>query len=305
MLIDNHNFDQQKPGGICELYYLFKEYLDKEKDLNNLIIDFVGVDFYNENLINPIKITMWETTKLKLNVVLNLNKNKAIFVPSKALLYIFSASGVTRPLETFDGFIDDIYSYKDHVIKDKLIIGLAYNINFTRKNQYFAIECFQEAFKNDKDVELWIKTNEDLKFENQNIKVFNKCLSKEEMVSWYEQIDVCLSTSRAEGIGLFNLQSMACGRPIITNDFLTVGEYANENNSFIIPHSLIAPKDHVFGSGGLWADMKKNDVIEILRSIYKDRNLIYKLSRKASLDVDKYKASIAIPKLIQKLKKYV
>lgn len=305
MLTNFQNFRPEIAGGLTEIYYIFKSYIDKERELDNLLIDFGGVHYFNPDLINSIKITMWETTRLHLNLALTLNKNRALFVPSLALMYIFSASGVNRPIEIFDGFIDDCYSYRDHIKKDKLIIGLAYNINFTRKNQYFAIECFLEAFKGNQDVELWIKTNEELKTEEKNIKVFNGFLTKEQMLDWYEQIDVSLSTSRAEGIGLFNLQSMACGRPIITNNFLTVGEYANENNSFIIPHTLISPTDHVFGKAGLWADMKKEDVVYILKKIYNNKNLIYNISKKASDDVKKYKASIAAPKLIQQLKKYV
>lgn len=305
MLTNFQNFTPDVAGGLHEIYFLFKSYVDQEKDLDPLLIDFGGVHYFNHNLLNPIKITMWETTRLSLTLISTLNKNRALFVPSLSLMYVFSASGVNRPIEIFDGFIDDCYSYRDHIKKDKLIIGLAYNINYTRKNQYFAIECFLEAFKDNQNVELWIKTNEELKIEEKNVKVFNGFLTKEQMLDWYEQIDVCLSTSRAEGIGLFNLQSMACGRPIITNNFLTVGEYANENNSFIIPHTLISPTDHVFGKGGLWADMKKEDVVYILKRIYNDRNLIYNISKKASDDVKKYKASVAVPKLIQQLKKYV
>lgn len=304
MLINNQKFDNIKsPGGFCEMFFLLKPYVDINPLLKDINISFSGSSYNNEYDI--IKITMWETTKLKLSEVKLMNRCRVIFVPSRALMYIFSASGVTRPIEVFDPFIDDCYIHKSHIKKDKLIIGMAYNMNFTRKNQHFGIECFKEAFQENDDVELWIKTNEKFGEVDKKIKVFNTLMSKQELIDWYEQVDVVLSTARAEGIGLFNLQSMACGRPIVSNDFLTISDYANEENSFIIPHSLIMPTDNIFGRCGLWSDMKKEDVIDRLRYVYNNRSLIYQKSNILKNQMNKYKASTSVPKLIKQIEKYV
>lgn len=304
MLNNHQKFNNEiKPGGFCEMHFLLKPYIDNHPILKDVDIDF-SVSSYNSQH-GAIKITMWETTRLKLEEVKLMNRCKVIFVPSRTLMYIFSASGVTRPIEVFDGFIDDIYTKKDFVQKNKLIFGMGYSVNYLRKNQYFAIECFKEAFEKIDDVELWIKTDEILNLEHNKIKIINGILTKKQIAEWYEQIDVFYTTSRGEGIGMFNLQSMACGRPIISNDFLTVADYANENNSFIIPHDLVIPNDIIFGRQGLWADMKKQDVIDTLRYVYNNKHLIYEKSKNLSEQVNKYKASVSIPKLIKQLEKYV
>lgn len=304
-MLDNYqNFDNvKKPGGFCEMFFLLKPYIDNDDILKHANIDFSGSG--QNNYFDTIKITMWETTRLKLQDVVFMNKCRAIFVPSKALMYVFSASGVTRPIEVFDGFIDDCFIDKPFIKKDKLVIGMAYNVNFTRKNQRFGIECFKKAFSENENVELWIKTNEQFEEKNEKIKIFNKVMSKQELVDWYEKVDVVLSTSHAEGIGLFNLQGMACGRPIITNDFLTVSDYANEDNSFLIPYYLKTPNSDIFGRSGLWAEMKEEDVINVLKYVYNNQNLIYEKSKLLSKQIEKYKTSVAVPKLINQLKKYV
>ena len=304
MLNNHQKFNNEiKPGGFCEMHFLLKPYIDNNPFLKNVNVDFSVSSFNSDH--DAIKITMWETTRLKLEEVKLINRCRVVFVPSVALMYIFSASGITRPIEVFDGFIDDCYSYKPPIKKNKLVIGMGYSVNHLRKNQYFAIQCFQEAFKNIDDVELWIKTDETLDIKDDKIKIINGVLSKQQIVDWYEQIDVFYSTSRGEGIGMFNLQSMACGRPIITNNFLTVSDYANEYNSFIIPHSLVVPNGVVFGRQGLWAEMKKDDVINTLHNVYYNRHLIEKKSENLSQQIDRYKASVSIPKLIKKIEKYV
>lgn len=304
MLNNHQKFNNEiKPGGFCEMHFLLKPYIDNHPILKDVDIDF-SVSSYNSNH-DAIKITMWETTRLKLEEVKLINRCRVVFVPSRTLMYIFSASGVTRPIEVFDGFIDDCYTYKEPIKKDKLIIGMGYSVNHLRKNQYFAIECFLEAFEDVNDVELWIKTDEYLDIKDDKVKIINGILTKQQIVDWYEQIDVFYTTSRGEGIGMFNLQSMACGRPIISNDFLTVADYANEENSFIIPHSLVIPNCKIFGRQGLWADMKKEDVVKILRTVYNNRYLIYEKAKNLPRQVEKYKASISIPKLLNQLEKYV
>jgi glycosyltransferase involved in cell wall biosynthesis len=291
-------------GGYFNMYSIFEKYADNEEFLQNSLITFgppCGDDY-----TNGIKITMWETTKLRLNDALLLNKHKAIFVPSESIKKVFIESGVTRPIEVFDGFIDDVYTYQPHKDKNKLIFGLGFNKSLTRKNEINTIDYFLEAFEGIDDVELWIKTDQVVNIEdNEKIKIFYDNYSNEQMMDWYSNLDIFVSLSKGEGIGMFNLESMAVGRPLIANLFLTVQDYLNDQNGYLLDYDLVRPKELFYFDCGRWSSSKKESVINTFKQAYNNKHLIKEKGILASKTAERYKASIAVPKLIQKLKQYV
>lgn len=296
-------FIEDRIKGYNNMYSLMKDYFSKEKDLEKLIINFSVPSF--DACTNAIKITMWESTKLKINDVLLLNKYKVIFVPSESLKIIFINSGVTRPIEVFDPFVNDIYCYQPHKPKKNLIFGLGFNKSFNRKNEFNTINYFLETFKNKQDVELWIKTDQEIKIKDNKIKFFYDSFSNLEMLNWYSNIDVFINLAKGEGIGMFNLESMAVGRPVIGNSFLTVSDYLNEKNGYCVDYSLENPNELFFLNCGKWSISKKESVVKIFNNIYNNRDEIIEKGLLASKSVEKYKASISIPKLINKIKFYV
>ncbi len=286
------------------MYALFQRYAKDCDFIKNSCISFASltVDTYTDS----VKITMWETTKLRLNDVLILNKHKVIFLPSESLKKVFIESGVTRPIEVFDGFIDDIYTYQPHKDKNILVFGLGFNQSFSRKNEIQAINYFLETFADVDDVELWIKTNKVLNVKDcKKIKVFYDIYSEQEMLNWYSNIDVFISLSKGEGIGMFNLESMAVGRPLIANPFLTVQDYLNQENGYPIDYDLENPKELFFFDCGQWSISKKESVIKIFKHVYNNRHLLKEKGILAAKTAERYKASVAVPKLINKLKLYV
>lgn len=286
------------------MYSIFEKYANNEETLKDSLITFGPP--CSDDYTNGIKITMWETTKLRLSDAFLLNKHKVIFVPSESIKKVFIESGVTRPIEVFDGFIDDDYIYQPHKNKNKLIFGLGFNKSLTRKNEINTIDYFLEAFDGVDDVELWIKTDQTINTEdNEKIKIFYDIYSNEQMIEWYSNLDVFMSLSKGEGIGMFNLESMAVGRPLIANPFLTVQDYLNNENGYLIDYDLGKPKELFYFDCGLWSVSKKESVINTLKNIYNNRNLIIEKGVLASKAAEKYKASIAVPKLINQLKLYV
>jgi len=303
MFYKENYFIEDRVKGYNNMYSLMKHYFLKEKDLQNLIINFSVPSF--DACTNAIKITMWESTKLKINDVLLLNKYKVIFVPSESLKNIFINSGVTRPVEVFDAFINDIYCYKPHKEKNILVFGLGFNKSFNRKNEFNTINYFLETFKDKNDVELWIKTDKEIKIKHNKIKFFYDCFLDAQMLEWYSNIDVFINLAKGEGIGMFNLESMAVGRPVIGNCFLTVSDYLNEKNGYCVDYDLENPNELFFLNCGKWSISKKESVVKILNTVYNNREEIKKKGLLASETVQKYKASISIPKLINKIKLYV
>jgi len=291
-------------GGYQNMYALFEKYARDYDFIKDSSISFATptVNAY----ANSIKITMWETTKLKLSDVLILNKHKVIFVPSESLKKVFIESGITRPVEVFDAFIDDVYTYQPHKDKNTLVFGLGFNHSLSRKNEIQAINYFLEAFANTDNVELWIKTNKVLNIKDYGkIKVFYDVYSEEEMLNWYSNIDVFISLSKGEGIGMFNLESMAVGRPLIANPFLTVQDYLNKENGYPLEYDLENPKDLFFFGCGQWSISKKESVINAFKYIYDNKNIVKEKGILAAKTAERYKASVAVPKLINKLKLYV
>lgn len=286
------------------MYALFEKYARDYDFIKDSSISFATptVNAYT----NSVKITMWETTKLKLTDVLILNKHKAIFVPSESLKKVFIESGITRPVEVFDAFINDVYTYQPHKDKNTFVFGLGFNYSLSRKNEIQAINYFLEAFANTDNVELWIKTNQVLNIKDYGkIKVFYNIYSEEEMLDWYSNIDVFISLSKGEGIGMFNLESMAVGRPLIANPFLTVQDYLNKENGYPLEYDFEKPKDLFFFDCGQWSISKKESVINNFKHIYDNKNIVKEKGVLAAKTAERYKASIAVPKLINKLKLYV
>jgi glycosyltransferase involved in cell wall biosynthesis len=56
-----------------------------------------------------------------------------------------------------------------------------------------------------------------------------------EMVQFYRRCDVFVFASFVEGFGLPPLEAMACGVPVITTDCGGIGDFANDENSIVIP----------------------------------------------------------------------
>jgi glycosyltransferase involved in cell wall biosynthesis len=291
-------------GGYQNMYAFFEKYARDYDFIKDDSISFATptVNTYT----NSVKITMWETTKLRLNDVFILNKHKAIFVPSESLKKVFIESGITRPVEVFDAFIDDIYTYQPHKDKNTFVFGLGFNHSVSRKNEIQAINYFLETFADVDDVELWIKTNQVLNIKDYGkIKVFYDIYSEEEMLNWYSNIDVFISLSKGEGIGMFNLESMAVGRPLIANPFLTVQDYLNKQNGYPLEYDFENPKDLFFFGCGQWSISKKESVVNTFKHIYDNKNAVKEKGILAAKTAERYKASVAVPKLINKLKLYV
>lgn len=311
-----NKLDTSYNSGYKTLFCLIEKYLKKDeykifndkedfKDLD-LLICSIGI---NNNLFtSKCSLTMWETSKLSHLQVTNCNKHEILFLPSMWCKDVFKFSGVRSELVLFDAFISNTFAPVKFIEKDKLIIGVAFSSTSasSRTNINRIINCFTKAYDKKNDVELWIKCVDfQRKFVEDNIKIFNQNMSELELYDWYKNIDVFLCGSSGEGIGLMNLQSMACGRPLISHKFSTMGEYVNENNSFIYDYNLVTPRDIYYAGIGKWAEIDVESLIYQLNYIYNNRDKIYEKSINAVKDVQKYKEDISVMKFLNTLRNYV
>jgi glycosyltransferase involved in cell wall biosynthesis len=230
-------------------------------------------------------LTMWESTLLPRICVKELNNNvNKVFVPSKWNKECFERSGV-KNVNLLNLFVDDnVFNYKpkNNLSKFTFFAGAnltSFNISNNRKNINSIIDCFLKVFKNINDVELIIKTtseNDESLFNilDNRIKIYNKNLCQSDLLNLYIESDVFVSSSKSEGWGFFQIESLAVGRPVITINYGGVKEFCNNNNSFFIDYEEELASGYWAKSGGLWAKLNFNSLCEQMYFCYKNKDIL-------------------------------
>ena len=222
--------------------------------------------------------TMHETTTLPQEQVQALSRANALIVPSQWNASCFHAQGLSQPIHICPlGFDPDYFSYTPMKL-DRCIFGAAGNPSLSvanRKNLDMAITAFGLAFPTERDVELRIKVLPTCPLANVNderIKVDRAIFTMEELSRWTQALTAFILPSRCEGWGLYALQAMACGRPVIAAAFGGVTEFFNSLNGYPVDFKLVRPKD-CFSELGLWAEPSMESMIAQMRYVYRSRQL--------------------------------
>jgi glycosyltransferase involved in cell wall biosynthesis len=164
-----------------------------------------------------------------------------------------------------------------------------------RKNIFNTIKAIREAFINNNNCTIILKTNSSRntaidativrnvfeKFVSENcksgpkIRIVHGNLSNAEMGSLYRhpKIKCFVSLTRGEGFGLPCLEAAACGLPVIATDWSAHTEYLNLGKWTKIPHQLInIPQNKVdnfiFVNNAQWAEPDINAFKQKLLKLY-------------------------------------
>jgi glycosyltransferase involved in cell wall biosynthesis len=225
--------------------------------------------------------TMWESTLWPKEYIEHLNNAHHVIVPTQWNADGLKKSGLSRPISIVPlGISREIFSYIPPRNGDKLVFGAAGRLAHgqNRKGIPRAMEIFSAAFPTEEDVELQVKLYPDCKLpdkaewlKDERIVIQRGHLDWLGMRKWFADIDVFLSLARVEGWGLWQLQSMACGRPVMAAPYAGIGAYLNEENGFCLPFTEVHNSDY---GGGKWAEVSDDDAITMLRSIYENRGEI-------------------------------
>ena len=234
------------------------------------------------------------------------NKMNAIVVPSQHTANVLKSSGnLTVPLHVIgESFIDECLT------PDQLDIDLETSFNFLvlgqltdhnpyrdRKNVMFTLRWLCEAFSDDPDVGIVLKTNSGrgTKIDRGITKKLLENVIKEirsgpypkihfvhghmkpnEVAGLYhhEKINALVSATRGEGFGLPLLEAAACGLPVIATDwsghkdFLDMGKWLKVENK-IVPIPKDRVDNQIFVDGAKWSEASEEDFKKIVRRFKK------------------------------------
>lgn len=251
-----------------------------------------------------------ETDKCNPEWVDSCNKMNLVIVPSNHTKTCIENSGnVKTPIVV----VPEAYSEAIEKVSETDVDNLEFSTNFNflifgqltgnnpeneRKNIFYTVKWICEAFKNDKDVGIVIKTNSgrqthiDRKIVRQTfdallrevrksslypkLHLVHGEMSDEEVASLYRhsQIKALVSLTRGEGFGLPILESAAAGLPIITTpwsghvDYLSLGKFIGIDYSLTEIHPTRVD-DKIFMKGSKWSQTSEED---FKRKIIKFRN---------------------------------
>ena len=153
-----------------------------------------------------------------------------------------------------------------------------------RKGHDLLLLLFQQAFKNEPDVELWMMCDnpflppqETAKWtsaysNDPRVRLIGRVQDQRQMVPILNQVNCGIFPSRAEGWNLEILELMSMGKHIIATDYSAHTEYCDDQNSMLVtPLKTEAAHDGVWFDGSAeWAclDGVEDQFISHLRDIY-------------------------------------
>jgi glycosyltransferase involved in cell wall biosynthesis len=158
-----------------------------------------------------------------------------------------------------------------------------------RKGHDILLECFNDAFSENDDVELWMmcdnpfigegnKNWQDL-YKNSKlgskIRIIPRQKTHQDVMNVMRQADCGVFLSRGEGWNLELLEMMAMGKQVIATNYSAHTEFCTPTNSMLVNiDNLETAFDNVFFDGqcGFWAELAQNQkdaAIHYMRDVYR------------------------------------
>jgi len=99
--------------------------------------------------------------------------------------------------------------------------------------------------------------------------------SPEKIARIYTATDCMVLCSRAEGYGWPILEAMACGTPSIAIAFSGPKDFCTEENSYLVPFTLVKSDYHVQSDTktGMWAKTPDESLMETMRRAFNDKDI--------------------------------
>lgn len=244
--------------------------------------------------------TMWETSKIPDgspiqdvrwkelgNWVKLLNENaEHVVVPCLHNKEVFENCGVKLPVTVLPYGLDtDVWPLQDRPERDTFTVT-QYGDLTTRKGTEEVILAFQQAFPNQIDVRLVLKTQGPLlaRFvsavygKDPRITVISDTFTREQLVNLLYHSDCFIWLSRGEGFGLPPLQAALTGLPVITTTHSGMGAYYKPQFFYGVQSTGTSPSP----LGGEWYEPSVDHAAQQLRTVYENRKAATKRGKAAA-----------------------
>lgn len=164
--------------------------------------------------------TMYEASRLPPSWPPALQRARAVIVPSTFAADTCRTSGVTRPVAVVPlGADPDIYHWEPREDRPGLVSLIVAPVD-DRKNTRLAIAAWKEAFADDPDARLIIKTTygyHNYVPDDPRISYVDVAEPTRGIAAWYRRADILLALG-SEGFGLPMVEGMATGLPVVALD---------------------------------------------------------------------------------------
>jgi glycosyltransferase involved in cell wall biosynthesis len=181
--------------------------------------------------------TMWESSQLPAGWAEQLNRARAVIVPTQFVAQVCQKSGVAAPIEVIPEGIDpEIYHYERRPNRPgftTLIVGTVVG----RKHTLEGIAAWKQAFADDADARLIIKSRfsyGNYVPDNPRIRFVDTNEPTRGIAHWYQQADVLLALGN-EGFGLPLVEGMATGLPVIALNSEGQADICEEASGCLLP----------------------------------------------------------------------
>ena len=237
-----------------------------------------------------------------------------IWIPSEhtkqAIVNTFTSAGIVMDLELKNKLkvlqhgVDQTIFHPTNKETDNTFTFIA-NKGWTDKSWEdrgglsYLIKAFSEEFTSKDNVKLICKVNPcygfnaeilnknilDLQIENQdkpNIDFMIENIDYKKLNDFYNQGDVFVSTSLAEGFNLPVLEAMAAGVPALVTTFGGQSDFVNEENGWLLTEGEMIPvKNDITYEEVQWKKPDIKEIREKLRYIYENQNETTSKAKKA------------------------
>jgi glycosyltransferase involved in cell wall biosynthesis/GT2 family glycosyltransferase len=195
------------------------------------------------------------------------------------------------------------------------LFSFDYDSVFRRKNPLAVVAAFRQAFADDPEVVLYIKTtnaerhgaeDEELRAAaagRSNIVIRDGYVSSDDYFSMLDACDCYVSLHRSEGFGLTVAEAMALGKPVISTAYSSTLEFANESNSFLVPARLTEVGDHAppYPPRSHWAEPDVAAAAQQMARVYADPGAAAAVGARARADIQALHSPSARGPLLRRL----
>ncbi|MDN4523627.1 glycosyltransferase family 4 protein [Fictibacillus fluitans] len=269
-----------------------------------LIIHSLPDDFNRFDYLSfkrKIGVTIFETDRIPDHWINLCNQMNQIWVPSSFNYHTYTNAGVDKHIVKVVPYGIDVKFYNPCLYKPfkfpfqaKPFVFLYCAQMDYRKGFDLLIKSFCEEFNDCEEVSLFIKTyvHESIDIDAEAIiksyipkkenvpciHVYNKKMPQKELLSLYTSSNCYISTDRACGWGMPQMEMMALGKPVISINWGGSTEFICDKNCFLIqPENELEPVDiqlmltrPSLYLGHQWAKVKEEGVRKVMREAYEN-----------------------------------